>query len=1229
MAGDKDGAGRRVQDGTAVSSGDSSAATTNPALGSEGMTLPGIDSADVTLAGVPTSSGPPQAASTPRSDPSDAVTIVESSGSGGSSTPHPIFSSIGATIFPEGDVLGGRYEIQKLLGMGGMGAVYKARDMEVERVVGLKVIRPDLAGDPAILARFKQELVLARQVTHKNIIRIYDLNEADGVKFITMEFIEGEDLRTILTRQGKLSAEESVSIIIQVCAGLQAAHSEGVIHRDLKPSNIMRDGAGRVVIMDFGLARTVQGDGMTRTGMMIGTMEYMSPEQAMGKELDARSDEFAVGLILYELLSGFIPFQADSAIASLVKRTQEQATPLTDVDSSVPVPLSNIVSKCLERDPNGRFNSVQELIDQLEIWQGKKAGQTVSAPVLPSAAAPAKRLPWKWIVVAAAVVVLAIGAVVGIRSGSGAGGAPAAVKGPVTSLAIIPFQNGSGDPSLDWLSSSLSENLSSDMGQSAHLHLVSPARLQQVLHDLHISPQSQLDLSQLKRIAEFTNANTVVFGQYAKFGDQIRVNATVNDLKNDRQYQVATDVASEKDLLAGLTKLAEEVRQKLASSPELLKELQSQTPFVLTKSVPALRAYDQGLQLSRSGKEQEAAKKFEEATEADPNFAMAYSQLAKSYQTLGFDDKAEQTSRRAVTLSDGLPARERYLIEATHARIMNQPEKAIEAYQNITQANPSDTDAQFALAGLYEDARNFDEARKCLAKVRAADGKNVYALLASGRVELRAGNAQAGLEFLNPAYSLAMQLDNEEVKASIEQAMGVAYEQLGKLDEALRNMQDALAIRKKLGLQRDMASSLYAIAGVQDTLGNSAAAFASYKEALAVLQQIGDKHGIATTLMNLGATYNDHAQYDEALKNLNDALTRFRELGDEPAQATVLNNIGTARFSMGEFQDALTYFQQAYQLREKLKLSADMTQSLHNLAETNVKLGQYDTALSQYLKALDSGRASADQSVIGQESSSLGALFATQGKYDAALKSLQEAMKQYQQANDHTWLMAETQARYGDVLSQVGRFEEGQKQLEDALKVAADVKNNTVTAEALNWLGDSYFYRGDYAAARQQYEKAAAVAAKAKIREQVAVSKFGLARLDVVQGRSTAAIPALQKLVQESDASGLKALSVQASNYLAQALEATGKTDAARQELDRALNRAEKLGLLVEQARAHYLLAQAFDKTGKASQSTPQYREAVKLLESISKEDGASRLLERSDLKDIYHEATKSYQGAA
>src|SRR5208283_986898 len=197
--------------------------------------------------------------------------------------------------------------------------------------------------------------------------------------------------------------------------------------------NIMRDASGRVVIMDFGLARTIQGDGMTQTGMMIGTMEYMSPEQAMGKDLDARSDQFAVGLIFYELLTGFIPFHAESAIASLVKRTQERAVPLLEVDATIPPVLSDIVGKCLERDPAARFASTQELVEELEAWQGKRAssGRPLAALQPAIQTVSPKRFPWKWIAVGAAAVVLAAGAYLVVHKGNpSATGESQATQGP-------------------------------------------------------------------------------------------------------------------------------------------------------------------------------------------------------------------------------------------------------------------------------------------------------------------------------------------------------------------------------------------------------------------------------------------------------------------------------------------------------------------------------------------------------------------------------------------------------------------------------------------------------------------------------------------------------------------------------------------------------------------------------------------------------------------------------
>jgi eukaryotic-like serine/threonine-protein kinase len=211
-----------------------------------------------------------------------------------------------------GSVFGGRYEILRQLGEGGMGTVFKAKDRELDRVVALKVIRPEMANQPEVVRRFKQELILARQITHKNVIRIFDLGEADGIKFIGMEYVEGQDLGSFLSQKGRLSSQEAAAIIVQVCRALVAAHAEGVVHRDLKPQNIMIDAQGKATVMDFGIAQSTESAGMTQTGALLGTPHYMSPEQAMGQKADARSDLFALGIIFYELLTGDTPFKGDS-----------------------------------------------------------------------------------------------------------------------------------------------------------------------------------------------------------------------------------------------------------------------------------------------------------------------------------------------------------------------------------------------------------------------------------------------------------------------------------------------------------------------------------------------------------------------------------------------------------------------------------------------------------------------------------------------------------------------------------------------------------------------------------------------------------------------------------------------------------------------------------------------------------------------------------------------------
>src|ERR1700722_14833307 len=338
--------------------------------------------------------------------------VTDAAGKGWSVPSAAAGAGLGASLDP-GTVLGTRYEIMQMLGQGGMGAVYKAKDLELDRIVALKVIRPELAIHPDTPARFKQELILARQITHRNVIRIFDLSEASGIKFITMEFIEGQDLKSLVTEKGRISFEEAAGFIEQVCLALEAAHAEGVVHRDLKPQNIMVDKQGRASVMDFGIARSVEAGGMTMTGMVVGTPEYMSPEQVMGERVDVRSDLFTMGVIFYELLVGAMPYQSDSLQGAMFKRTREIPKPPKEVDPAVPQILSDITAKCLQIDPARRYQSSREIITDLESWHGgAKRSPVTGLSRKPFAPSPL-------LIVAAALVVIVVAAAGWVLRGRG------------------------------------------------------------------------------------------------------------------------------------------------------------------------------------------------------------------------------------------------------------------------------------------------------------------------------------------------------------------------------------------------------------------------------------------------------------------------------------------------------------------------------------------------------------------------------------------------------------------------------------------------------------------------------------------------------------------------------------------------------------------------------------------------------------------------------------------
>jgi tetratricopeptide (TPR) repeat protein/predicted Ser/Thr protein kinase len=1129
---------------------------------------------------------------------------------------------LGPRRFADGTLLGRRYEIIGILGEGGMGAVYKANDLELKRVVALKVIRPDLAADPDIIERFKQELILARQVTHRNVIRIYDIGEAEGFKFITMEFVEGKDLRSVLRERGKFPPGEAVDIIHQVCLALDAAHKEDVIHRDLKPQNIMCDKSGRILVMDFGLARSIQGGGMTQTGALVGTLEYMSPEQALAKDLDQRSDLFTLGLILYEMLTGVAPYKAESAVASLIKRNSERAIPVSDYDGTIPRTLSNIVSKCLERDPNLRYQNAADLLRDLDAWQGNHAAATLGFQ--PAVEPWARAVPWPLVTAIATVLALSIVAYV-FRGPlfSPPAKKAVAVSGPALSLAILPFRNASGDPSLDWLGPSVADMLSTDVGQSAQLRTVSPTSVHQIFTDLRISSGTVLDPAMIRRVADFSNADRVVWGQYAKFGDQIRIDATLQDIKNGSAVPLKIDVATEKEIPGAIDRLAESIRQKLALPENVLKELKASSFQPSSHSVAALREYNQGINSQRDGKNLEAQKQFEAATKDDPAFALAFSKLAQAYSSLGYDSEAERSAKKAVGLSQDLPQAEKYLINAIEMQVMKNYPEAIKAYENLAKASPDNSDVRSALASLYQDSGDLVKARDYYLKILASNPKEVGATLDLGRIQIKSGDPQASFDALNRAYSLAVQVDNPEQKATSLHLMAVAYRMLSKPEEVLRNEQEAIKLWRQIGQKRGLAFSLNEMAKAQIALGNVKDGMSKLQEALQIRRDIGDKRGLGDTLLDLGNFYDDRGDHDQALKMYKEALQLERDIGNEGLQAISLNNIGAVYFEKSEYEDARTYYQQALQLREKSKVPQDIVDSVHNLAETLARMGQYDQAVTQYMRALELRRSMDDSRGAAIESYSIGTLADYQGRFGAAINAKQEAMKTFRNLKDRTFWMAEILSGYAESLTLAGRGQESQVYLDEALSLSRELKNDGMVAQTLDFAGDLAYYGGNIKSARPYYQSALQAASHTKEPDKILIAKADLARVDIDEGRAAAAIGNLRSVAKQAQEQGFAYMSVQCSIYLAEAMMQTRDYTHARAELERALLQADNLGLKPLSAKAHYELATLLRQTGNPADVQEHSRTALQLIDTMRKEPGTEKILERSDFKTIHDAASR------
>jgi len=522
-----------------------------------------------------------------------------------------------------GSTFAGRYQIIEELGRGGMGRVYKATDTKINEKVALKLIKPEIASDKKTLERFANELKIARKIAHKNVGRMYDINEEKGTHYITMEYVSGQDLKGLIRQTGQLAIGTSISIIKQVCDGLSEAHRTGVTHRDLKPSNIMIDKEGNVRIMDFGIARSLKEKGITGAGVMIGTPEYMSPEQAEAKEVDQRSDIYSLGVIFYEMVTGRLPFEGDTALSIAMKHKMEIPKDPRELIPQVPEDLSQLILNCLEKDKDSRFQSAGEIQSELENIE--KGIPTTDRAIPKRKPITSKEITVTFGLKKLFIPVLAIVAVVIIalilwKVLLQKETAPPLVEKP--SIAVLPFVDLSPQKDQEHFCDGMTDEIISKLSGISGWKVMNRTSMMRYKN-------SEKDP---KEIGRELGVATILEGSIRKEKDDIRLSTRLINVEDG--FQLWSDIYSRKleSIFIIQNDIAENITQalKMKLSPEEIKQIQKKP----TTNLKAYNLYLQGRYFTEKRTEEDLKKAieyFDQAINEDPNYAHSHLGLATAY----------------------------------------------------------------------------------------------------------------------------------------------------------------------------------------------------------------------------------------------------------------------------------------------------------------------------------------------------------------------------------------------------------------------------------------------------------------------------------------------------------------------------------------------------------------------------------------------------------------------
>ncbi len=799
-----------------------------------------------------------------------------------------------------GITFAGRYEIIEELGKGGMGRVYRVEDKKIKEEVALKLIKPGIASDKKTIERFSNELKMARKIAHRNVCRMYDLGEEKGTHYITMEYVPGEDLKSSIRRMGPLTAGKTLFIAKQICEGLAEAHSLGVVHRDLKPQNIMIDKAGNARIMDFGIARSVKGKGITGAGVMVGTPEYMSPEQAEVKEVDQRSDIYSLGVILYEMVTGRVPFEGETPLGIAMKHKNEIPADPGEINAQVPSDLSQVIMRCLEKDKEKRYQSAREV--RSDLVSIEKGIPTTEREIPKRKPITSKEITVtiglkKLLIPALVFIATVIAAVIIWQLLSHKEAVPLAPSDK-PSLAVMYFKNNTADESLDIWRSALSDSIITDLSQSQYISVLSRDRLISILRKLNLLEAETYASEELREVAAEGKVNHILQGSLFKAGETFRIEYTLQDARTGETIgSERVEGKGEESIFAMVDELTRRVKANFKlTEEEIASDMDKDVGKITTSSPEAYKHYIEGINHWNRGNARDSIRCFEKATAIDPEFASAYRGLYISYDGLGFRTESKKFIQKAMELSDRVSERERYRIEAEYYGYSEKTyDKALEAFNKLLQLYP---EAGYARNNLGAGYMNLEEWDKAIEQFQWHIQNKVEYY--QPYVNLAESYMAKGL-YEKAREVLEYYLDSQQDHPGIRRVLARNYLCQGKYDLALVEADKGLALNPAFYILQRVKADIYHCQGKSEEAEKEYQRLIEYKEPAA--------H--AWGLAKLASLYLAQGRFKEAQGLLERGIDWSKNAGEKWAESNYHWYLGYAHLKSGNPESALNEFENA------------------------------------------------------------------------------------------------------------------------------------------------------------------------------------------------------------------------------------------------------------------------------------------------------------------------------